>query len=459
MINSAKPWVYYASMLGVLLASFASRFLSELAQEKTPSLIENIGIYTVVQYSLMAVFMMLAWLTSPKSTRLKSYKTLFIVAALTRVLLLDTTPYTSNDVSRYLFDGRLAYEGIDPYRVSHDAPELAPLRALWQPPQEHAAYVTLYPPLALALFSFSSSFGLEWALLVWKALLLVAALLTVWLTAVVLKAAGKLENLPLVALSPMLILETGLGLHLDALSTLAVVSALYLWQQKRMLACGVAIGVGVAVKILPIMLLLPLLFIQRSFKSSAALLVACILTVLVSYTLAFVFGYHPIGSIGVFFEKWRFASPLFSVLDHLLPPYPLKAVLLSIAMVSVGAIAILSFRIREKTAAAADRVFNYMQWSLALPLVLSPVLFPWYLLPLVPLLALRPNAFLLAWLLLMPLTYEVLGEFLCCQHWEPALWPTVLLGGLYAMVFVSLLHSMSKYKRRSEFGWKREHVS
>jgi len=446
-------------MVGVLLASSASRVLSELALEKTPILIENIGIYTIIQYCLMAGFMCLAWLTSPKSAQLKNYHALFFCAVLARLLLLDTTPYTSNDVDRYLFDGRLAYEGIDPYRVSHDAPELAPLRALWQPPSEHAAYVTLYPPLALALFSFSSSFGVDWAVMVWKALLLVAGLLTVWLAALVLKQAGKLENLALVALSPLLILETGIGLHLDAFSTLAVVVALYLWQQKLMLACGVAIGVGMAIKVLPIMLLLPLFFAQRFFKDMVSLAAGCFMTVLFVYGLAFMFGYHPIGSIGVFFEKWRNASPLFTALDYLLPLYSLQAALLSIAFVSAGIIAILSYRIRKNSSAASDSIFNHLQWSLALPLVLSPVLFPWYLLPLVPLLALRPNATLLAWLLIMPLTYEVLGGFLCCQHWDPAQWPTVLLGGLYTLVFVNLLRVFIKSMKNTVLEWKRKQVS
>jgi len=446
-------------MMAALLASFGTRILSDLAVEKTPNLIENIGIYTIIQYSLMAGFMCLTWLTSPKSGHLKSYQALFFCAVLARLLLLDTTPYTSNDVSRYLFDGRVAYEGIDPYRVSHDAPELAPLRALWKPPSEHAAYVTLYPPLALALFSFSSSFGVDWALMVWKALLLVAGLLTVWLAALVLKKAGKLENLALVALSPLLILEAGIGLHLDALSALAVVLALYLWQKKFILACGVAIGLGMAIKVLPIMLLLPLFFAQKFFKDMALIAAGSLLTVLFVYGLAFMFGYHPVGSITVFFEKWRNASPLFTALDYLLTPHSLKAGLLSIAFVSAGIIAFLSFRIRENPTAAPDRIFNYLQFALALPLVLSPVIFPWYLLPLVPLVALRPNAALLAWLLIMPLTYEVLGGFLCCQHWEPAHWPTVLLGGLYSVIFANLLLAIIQYMRSSTFAWKRKQIS
>ena len=435
-----KQWCYYGSLVSVLLLGLSSYFLSEVALGHTNVAIKHIGIYTVIQYCLMAFFMVLAWLSSPKSTQLKHYKALLITAILVRITLIDVTPYTSNDASRYLFDGRIAYEGFDPYRISHDAAELTQLRAKWQPPQEHAAYVTIYPPLALALFSFSSSFGVEHAELVWKCLLLLAGLSTVWLSALVLKKAGKLENLALVALSPLLILETGVGLHLDAFSALAVIAALYLWQRKLLLYCGIAIGIGMSLKVLPIMLLLPLLFIQKSLKSAFILVTSSLITITLIYGFTVTLGYLPVGSISVFFEKWRNASPLFAVLDETLNGYQLIYTLLIIAMITVLIIAYTSFKQKIITQKSLDVIYLGMQASLALPLVLSPVLFPWYLLPLVPLFALRPHFLMLAWFLLMPLTYEVLGDFLCCQQWQPAHWPTALLGALYVLTLLKIIH-------------------
>ena len=55
-------------------------------------------------------------------------------------------------------------------QVAHDAPELAELRSVWQPPVEHVQYPTLYPPLSLALFSLSASAGVDAAPVVWKVL-------------------------------------------------------------------------------------------------------------------------------------------------------------------------------------------------------------------------------------------------------------------------------------------------
>ena len=87
-----------------------------------------------------------------------------------RLLLLPVDPYTSSDTKRYLFDGKLALESFDPYTIPHDHEDIEDLRSQWAPPDEHAKYGTLYPPLALGVFVWSAYFGIDNALLAWKTL-------------------------------------------------------------------------------------------------------------------------------------------------------------------------------------------------------------------------------------------------------------------------------------------------
>ncbi|MCL1077736.1 DUF2029 domain-containing protein [Parashewanella spongiae] len=435
-----RTWGYYGSLISVLFLCLLSYQLSDFVESKHTEFISQVGSFTVVQYTLMALFMLLAWGLSSEKLRIKDYKTLLVVAITARVLLIDIDPYTSNDVDRYLFDGRIAYEGIDPYRVSHDDPQLTELRAQWQPPQEHAAYVTIYPPLALALFSLSASFGVDYAQLVWKLILLIASIATVFITALTLQHIGKLQHLPLIALSPLLIMETGVGLHLDTLSALAVSVVLFLWQKKRLAWCGIAIGVGMSLKVLPMMLLLPLIFIQRKLKMIGLLLICSFGTVAVIYSFTLLWGYHPVGSIGVFFEKWRFASPLFISLASFLSGIKIFSVILFIAAFVCSVIAYVTYSAQSVTKCDRNIVLVCMQLSLALPLLLSPVVFPWYLMPLIPLLALRPNIYLIIWTMLMPFTYEVLNAFLHNQQWQPAQWPVLLLGLFYLFTAYKVSH-------------------
>ncbi|RLV61153.1 DUF2029 domain-containing protein [Parashewanella curva] len=435
-----RAYLHFSSLAGVVVSSLASYWLSEFKMTPNSPHLAEMGVYIIIQFSVMGLFMLLAWTTAPASNKLKDFKLILIAAVIARVVLLDVTPYTSNDVDRYLFDGRIAYEGFDPYRISHDAPELKELRAQWQPPQEHEKYVTLYPPVALSLFALAASAGVEHAQMAWSVILLISGLLTLYFSAKALQKQGKLKHLPLVALSPLLILETGVGLHLDTLSALSVIVAVYLWLQQRFVLTGIMIGIGMSTKILPMMLLLPFLFFllgKKEFKTFAVLLASTILTVVSIYSLTIALGYHPVGSISVFFEKWRFASPLFNSLDAFISGYPLILTLIAIATIIcllIGFVSLSSSHLASKD----SKLAWCLQLSLAVPLFLSPVLFPWYLMPLLPLLALRPNIYLIAWTLLMPLTYEVIGDFLCCQQWQPALWPIIILGILYLITTTKL---------------------
>jgi len=451
LIIQLKPWLYYGSLFAVLLLSLTSHFISDVAQGLTANNIANVGLYVIGQYTLMAFFMLLAWYNSPNESSFSHYKAMIIIAIVARIVLIDVSPYTSNDVDRYLFDGRIAYEGFDPYQISHNNPQLSELSAQWQPPQEHAKYSTLYPPVSLALFALSSSFGVENAQLAWQWLLLIAGLLTLFMSGLVLKKANKLKHIALVALSPLLILETGVGLHIDAFSALTVISAIYLWQHKNNALCGATIGLGMSIKILPVMLLLPFFFSQKNVKEAAILVINCGLTVTLIYASTYALGYYPVGSISVFFEKWRSASPLFSLIGDTLSSTQIFILIISIVALFSSAIAYFSFGYRKilhaskmanshkkNNSQVSYTIFAGIQLAIALPLLVSPVVFPWYLLPLVPLLALWPNIYLIGWMIIMPLTYEVLGQYLANQLWQPAHWPIITLAVWYAFTLCSL---------------------
>lgn len=437
-VRTPSAPLFYGSLFGVLICSLSSYILAYIADGQSDFDIRYIGYYTMVQYSVMGLLMLLAWKSSPQSILIKDYKLMLVVAVLVRVLLIGVDSYTSNDVDRYLFDGRIAVEGIDPYRVSHDAPILKELRDQWQPPEEHAKYVTLYPPVALAFFAAAASTGIDNAEIVWKTILLIAGLATLGVAVKVLQHAKRLEHLALIALSPLLILETGVGLHLDTLSTLTIVCAIYTWQRHKIVITGIVIAIGMLIKALPLMLLLPLVFTLSSFRKAVLLVTSVIITVVSIYVLTINLGFLPVGSIGVFFEKWRFAAPLFTALDNVFNPKAIVAFMFIFAVLISSAMAYICWK-TPNLKSNKSLLFGVMQLSVALPLLISPVIFPWYLMPLIPLVALFPNRFIIGWTLLLPLTYEVLGPFLSEQLWMPVQWPIWLIGGVQFSALIAVL--------------------
>ena len=74
-------------------------------------------------------------------------------ALLLRLPLLPLPPSLSDDVLRYLWDGKVAAAGFNPYALAPAAEKLTPLRdEIWRR-LPHRSIPTVYPPLSLAAFS------------------------------------------------------------------------------------------------------------------------------------------------------------------------------------------------------------------------------------------------------------------------------------------------------------------
>src|SRR5205807_6591070 len=82
-------------------------------------------------------------------------------AVLLRLIALAAPVFLSDDINRYIWDGRVQAAGINPYRYVPTAPELEPLRdPLIFPNINRNNYApTIYPPLAQMLFLAATRFG------------------------------------------------------------------------------------------------------------------------------------------------------------------------------------------------------------------------------------------------------------------------------------------------------------
>ena len=210
-----------------------------------------------------------------------------------------------------------------------------------------------------------------------------------------------------------------------------------------------SIGIGGLLKILPMVLLLPFFVMLNQWRPRIRFVITALAVWLSGYLIFFLIGFRPIGSLAVFFEKWRSGSALFLWLEpHLGQPAML---FLALSVTALGFILIAAYLWREKLKVTnvestkdrelrmQDSMFLAMQFSMAIPLLVSPVIFPWYLLPILCLLALRPNLLIILWSLSIPLLYEVLGQFACCNVWAPATWPIHIIGiGLILAIFISV---------------------
>ncbi|MFQ5789077.1 MAG: hypothetical protein ACE5KY_04780 [Candidatus Tectimicrobiota bacterium] len=153
--------------------------------------------------------------------------------AVLRVTFLCTPPVLSDDIYRYLWDGRVQRAGINPYRYPPAAPELEPLRDSEHPRGEgESIYVginnkeipTIYPPLMQALFAASTAFS-ERVLWMKGTFVLVDLALTAVLVGLLADVGLSPMRVLIYAWSPLVAVEVAGSGHNDVLALVCLLAA------------------------------------------------------------------------------------------------------------------------------------------------------------------------------------------------------------------------------------------
>lgn len=239
-----------------------------------------------------------------------------LVAALLRLTLLPLPPTLSDDLLRYVWDGRVTAAGQNPYRWAPEAPELASLRDERWRKMPHKEVPTVYPPLALGAFSIAASTPRPiWAV---KLLMVAADLLTCLL---LLRLADRRKiprhRILWYAWNPLVVLEVaGMG-HVDALAVTGAVAAVaFLTSPRpRSAAAGAAAAAGILAKLGPLAAL-PL-WTRHAARPVRFLAVAGGLTAVAVLPVLVSVGGVPPGLI-TYGVDWEFNGPLYEPLWRLL---------------------------------------------------------------------------------------------------------------------------------------------
>jgi hypothetical protein len=172
-----------------------------------------------------------------------------------RLVLVPGAPFLSDDVYRYVWDGRVQAAGVNPYRFVPDAPELAHLRdeAVYPHINRRSYAPTIYPPAAQLFFR--GAYAIGGGVIGMKLILVVVDLGTVVLLAAILAWSGlSPAGVIVYAWHPLACWEIADGAHVDALATALLVGALAAVQHRpRALLAGVLLGLATLVKAYPVL--------------------------------------------------------------------------------------------------------------------------------------------------------------------------------------------------------------
>lgn len=359
---------------------------------------------------------------------------------LLRLVVMQAPQMLSSDIARYHWDGKVLAHGINPYRYTPIDPALDHLPV---DPLDfkinHPWLRTVYPALAQGLFLLAylltpGALGGLWLLFLCAELL---SWLLLWRRCEELRGSPAALIVPI--WMPLVIFEGYAPGHLDLLLLPLVVLFLLALREGRPVWAGAWLALSCLLKPLPLLLgfaALRELGVRRTVTMGVVFLCVVALS-----TAPFIgAGEHLTSSMWLMAQKWSFNGSVTAWLESLYPhDHPrahLYAGVLMVGGVALGALIGRDLLSRSLLALTAWVIF-------------TPALFPWYLICVVPILAMRRDPALLALVSLAPLVELVNVGYLTDGRWHPLAWAsTVQYGAFYSLLLVGAIAGWGMFRRR-----------
>lgn len=348
---------------------------------------------------------------------------ILLLALAFRLTMWWSPPTLSDDIYRYVWDGRVQLAGINPYRHPPEAPVLSPLRDALYPGINHKEIPTIYPPLSQLFFRLVCTFQPGLGMMKF-ALMTIECAIVLLLVKILLQQRRDPRRVLLYAWNPLPPIEIAGSGHSDALGVFFLLLALYGLSAGRKTAAVWALSAAFLSKLLPI-LALPLFWRRMGEHPFHPRGRWPLIWFPVLGSLGFLLfaegGTHLFTGLQTYLLKWRFNDALFSLFYEIIKNPSLEwddAALLLTRQIFTGILLLTALWAPLKYANPYRATFIIM----AVYLLLSPTLHPWYLLWLLPFLTLFPQP---AWIILSGLiflAYEVLIGYSMNNVWDERDW-------------------------------------
>lgn len=409
-------------------------------------------------------------------------------AVLFRVLLLPSTPILETDYYRYLWDGFVLSNGLNPYeyapteflqaveKSSSDFNSPNPYNNFIRTVRKHEKALqvleevnhpeirTIYPPFAQILFGISSFLFpcSEWG---WR---LVVLFFDFMLIGAILLLLMRLRMDPVMVIvyawSPLVLKEYVNTLHLDGIALALLFLAILLLISRFFLRSGFMMAAGVMVKYFPLMVM-PYWVKRWTWGTALSFLVAIVAMILMFMGA----GEHTFHGTASFAQRWESNSSLVVWLEWLLMKLGAPAwgeggvwfewsgieffgdaFLLAKVILFIGLLVFIGWWgwrcLRSRDISDEERL-RYTFLTVSLMILFSPVANPWYIAWCVPFLCFFPR---LSWLYLSCICFVYYTFFITHPRSYPE-WARPLEYVPFYLMFLMELVKGSWLKVRKEF--------
>ena len=366
-------------------------------------------------FSLYGALFFLSW----KLFRLEKYnfRLLLGAAIVFRLIFLFAIPNLSQDFYRFIWDGKLLLQGINPYIFTPDEliakPPIEGAQILYAGMGElSAGNPTNYPPLNQLFFALAALFGgnsILGAVVSLRLFLIAADVGIFYFGRKLLQKMNLPENrIFWYLLNPFIIIELTGNLHFEGVMVLFLLASLHFLSIKKWVLSSGFFACSVSVKLIPL-LFLPLLF--RFLKPKKALAYSTLtgFLVLLSFTpfLSEEFFRNYSASVGLWFQKFEFNASIYYLVRWI--GFQIEGYNIIQSAGPVLAVAVFLFVIFRSFDRENKNLYGLMTsmlFSISIYLFLATTVHPWYLVTPLLISVFIGYRYVLVWNLLVILSYS-----------------------------------------------------
>jgi hypothetical protein len=368
-----------------------------------------------LQVIILFTFLFAVYLFVFKNFSITHTRQLIIAGVIFRMLLLLSVPNLSDDVYRFIWDGRLAANGINPFRyLPSEVIQMPPIPGITKElygQLNSPGYYTIYPPLFQGIFWMAAKafpinvFG---AMVFMKSVIVIVEAATFFLILELLKKRGlPLYFSLLYILNPLVVMELTGNVHFEGFMILFVLLTFLFLLKNKWQNSAIALGLGIAAKLIPI-IFIPLMVYKLGWRKGIAYSFLAAATSLVVFAIALDISTikNLLNSAGLFVQHFEFNASIYYVVrwfGTLVKGYNIIADAGPVLyLCSAGIIFFISFYGRKNSRLSA---FNKALLIISVWYLFATIVHPWYICLPVALSVFTPYRYAIVWSFTALLSY------------------------------------------------------
>lgn len=368
----------------------------------------RIEVYTYVYIFTSIIFIILYLLLT--KTNINSYQLIFLLllSLLLKISFVNTTPIGSDDIYRYIWDGKLQTENINPYQFAPSDSALNHLHSDILPAKVNFPDLkTIYFPFSEWLFYIGYSISGEsvWG---YKILIFLFEVFTFLFINLILKKLGKqIKYLLIYTLCPLTLIQFSVDAHLDAFGITLLSASIYFYISKMKLPSLILLGISLSIK--PVgLLFLPIMFLDQEKVKDKIYVIFLPLFVFSIQFIPYIFSANPFEALFIYTSNWSFNGFIFKLIYLITHNNQSARIICGILLI----ISLIPIYISKR-----DIITKYY-FGLFILFIFSPVVHPWYIGWIALLTAIKQNKSGIFYLSLSSLTSITIYNYILNGVWK-----------------------------------------